>query len=288
MPGIGVAAGTWKERALRAEAERDARPRHRLDQGDGAPGPRARGRARARRDAHEPLVAADRAAAPARRRHHGNESDREQRQRGSCGRDRLRLRDHRPRRVPRVRRARHRGGRRARREGLRLRGGRQRLPRPTTSCSTPRPTATTSRRWCSSTARRARTTPTCARRCAPPSPTPTWPSSGCMGAAGVRTLAWWEGQVSAGDVSVQYNQFGGGRLPALSFTSPAVAARRGRHGRRAPDGALALGRAPPALRRGAAASGTATTSTTACPAREAGRKVLTARSRRCTTRTRSS
>jgi hypothetical protein len=43
--------------------------------------------------------------------------------------------------------------------------------------------------------------------------------AGWMGAAGVRTIAWWEGRISAGDVVVQFNEHGGGRLPACSWTT---------------------------------------------------------------------
>jgi Glycosyltransferase like family len=41
---------------------------------------------------------------------------------------------------------------------------------------------------------------------------------GWMGGAGVRTIAWWEGRISCGPVLQQFNEHGGGRLPACSWT----------------------------------------------------------------------
>lgn len=46
---------------------------------------------------------------------------------------------------------------------------------------------------------------------------------GCAGATGVRTIAWWEGAVSAGHVTHAYTDFGGGRLPGFSWTATAPA-----------------------------------------------------------------
>ena len=45
--------------------------------------------------------------------------------------------------------------------------------------------------------------------------------AGCVGASGVRSLAWWEGTVSAGPVVHRYYQHGGGELPAFSWAHPA-------------------------------------------------------------------
>jgi Glycosyltransferase like family len=41
---------------------------------------------------------------------------------------------------------------------------------------------------------------------------------GWMGATGVRTIAWWDGRISCGPVLQQFNEHGGGRLPACSWT----------------------------------------------------------------------
>lgn len=40
---------------------------------------------------------------------------------------------------------------------------------------------------------------------------------GCAGATGVRSIAWWDGEVSAGSVSLRYQEHGGGEMPALSW-----------------------------------------------------------------------
>jgi hypothetical protein len=44
--------------------------------------------------------------------------------------------------------------------------------------------------------------------------------AGCAGAAGVRTIAWWEGRVSAGDVIRRYTENGGGEMPAYPWAQP--------------------------------------------------------------------
>ena len=44
---------------------------------------------------------------------------------------------------------------------------------------------------------------------------------GCAGATGVRSIAWWEGQVTAAPSVQQYGEFGGGELPAFSWTEQA-------------------------------------------------------------------
>jgi hypothetical protein len=41
--------------------------------------------------------------------------------------------------------------------------------------------------------------------------------AGCAGAAGVRSIAWWEGRVSVGDVTLRYGDHGGGELPAYPW-----------------------------------------------------------------------
>ena len=45
---------------------------------------------------------------------------------------------------------------------------------------------------------------------------------GCAGAVGVRSIAWWEGSVTAAEVVQRYDEFGGGRLPAYSWTERAA------------------------------------------------------------------
>jgi hypothetical protein len=42
---------------------------------------------------------------------------------------------------------------------------------------------------------------------------------GCAGASGVRTIAWWEGRISCGQVSHRYLQHHGGEFPAFSWTA---------------------------------------------------------------------
>jgi hypothetical protein len=41
---------------------------------------------------------------------------------------------------------------------------------------------------------------------------------GCAGAGEVRGIAWWEGEVTAGELVQRYEEFGGGELPAYSWT----------------------------------------------------------------------
>jgi hypothetical protein len=43
---------------------------------------------------------------------------------------------------------------------------------------------------------------------------------GVAGARGVRSLAWWEGQVFAASARTRYNEVGGGELPAFQWASP--------------------------------------------------------------------
>jgi hypothetical protein len=40
---------------------------------------------------------------------------------------------------------------------------------------------------------------------------------GPMGATGVRSIAWWEGDISAAPVRLRYQRFGGGEIPAFSW-----------------------------------------------------------------------
>ena len=48
---------------------------------------------------------------------------------------------------------------------------------------------------------------------------------GAIGATGVRTIAWWEGEISSGPVIQHYQEFGGGELPAFSWKERAPAPR---------------------------------------------------------------
>jgi hypothetical protein len=49
--------------------------------------------------------------------------------------------------------------------------------------------------------------------------------AGCVGATGVRGLAWWDGQVVSGPVMLRYPEHGSGELPAFGFADPAPAPR---------------------------------------------------------------
>jgi hypothetical protein len=40
---------------------------------------------------------------------------------------------------------------------------------------------------------------------------------GCVGAVGVRSIAWWEGSVTWGSFTHRYEEMGGGEIPALSW-----------------------------------------------------------------------
>jgi hypothetical protein len=42
---------------------------------------------------------------------------------------------------------------------------------------------------------------------------------GCVGAVGVRSIAWWEGSVTWASFAHRYEELGGGEVPALSWTS---------------------------------------------------------------------
>ncbi len=46
---------------------------------------------------------------------------------------------------------------------------------------------------------------------------------GCAGATGVRSIAWWEGAVTRGEVTSVYTDFGGGSFPAFSWSNPGAA-----------------------------------------------------------------
>jgi hypothetical protein len=52
---------------------------------------------------------------------------------------------------------------------------------------------------------------------------PTVGVAGCAGGRGVRSIAWWEGAVSAGEVILGYIDHGGGRQPAYPWLEPAPA-----------------------------------------------------------------
>lgn len=42
---------------------------------------------------------------------------------------------------------------------------------------------------------------------------------GCVGALGVRSIAWWEGSTTWGSFTHRYREFGGGEFPAFSWTN---------------------------------------------------------------------
>ena len=44
--------------------------------------------------------------------------------------------------------------------------------------------------------------------------------AGCAGASGVRSIAWWEGRTSVGDVTLRYVDHGGGEQPAYPWLDP--------------------------------------------------------------------
>ncbi len=46
---------------------------------------------------------------------------------------------------------------------------------------------------------------------------------GCVGALGVRSIAWWEGSVTWGSFTHRYHELGGGDLPALTWSTDTVA-----------------------------------------------------------------
>jgi hypothetical protein len=47
---------------------------------------------------------------------------------------------------------------------------------------------------------------------------------GCVGAVGVRSIAWWEGSVTWGSFTHRYSELGGGDLPALSWRNDGLPA----------------------------------------------------------------
>jgi hypothetical protein len=47
---------------------------------------------------------------------------------------------------------------------------------------------------------------------------------GCVGAVGVRSIAWWEGSVTWASFTHRYQELGGGELPALSYTNDGLPA----------------------------------------------------------------
>lgn len=46
---------------------------------------------------------------------------------------------------------------------------------------------------------------------------------GAIGATGIRSIAWWQGEISSGDVRHAYLEFGGGAVPAFSWKAHAPA-----------------------------------------------------------------
>lgn len=43
--------------------------------------------------------------------------------------------------------------------------------------------------------------------------------AGWMGATGVSSMAWWDGRISSGPVTLRYSEHGGGELPACAWTT---------------------------------------------------------------------
>ena len=125
-------------------------------------------------------------------------------------------------------------------------------------------------------ARRDHRPATSARRSARRWPIPTSASSAASAATGVRSIAWWEGAVTAAPVSTSYPEYGGGELAGVRLGR----ARPRRRRRSTPwPGSCSCsrpGRAQPPLRRGACSSTTATTSTSAARRARAGRSVAVA------------
>ena len=76
--------------------------------------------------------------------------------------------------------------------------------------------------------------------------------AGCIGARGVRSIAWWEGSVSWASFIHRYGEFGGGDLPGFMEgrrRAPVRPHGRGRRSRRLPAGALAVGGSQRPFRR---------------------------------------
>ena len=201
-------ARDWRERALRAEAERDAA--RIVDHSNALRGKARIARAGARRSPRP--RAASRGGSPHRC--------------GGAAGDRLRQLDRRLGALPRLRGAGHRagGGRRRRRARDTPPSARSRAR--TTCCWAPPRGTRTSRRSCWST-RTARST----TRGSPPQVRETLGDpevaiAGCAGASGVASIAWWEGAVSRGPVVHRYEEHGGGDLPALEWAHPAPAPAR--------------------------------------------------------------
>ena len=80
-----------------------------------------------------------------------------------------------------------------------------------------RPSATTSRRSCWSTRTPRSSTPTSARKVREALRDPDVGVVGCVGAIGVRSIAWWEGSVTLASFINRYEEHGGGDLPAFSW-----------------------------------------------------------------------
>ena len=171
----------------------------------------------------------------------------------AAGHDRVRLRDHPPGGLRALRGAGHPPRRRARLGRARAPRRRARCSRTTTRCSTRRPrspdlealvlvhqdTEIVDADFCD--------------RVRAALADDTVGVVGCVGAVGVRSIAWWEGSVSLASFVHRFGEHGGGDLPSFSWTwdeaPPVRAGRRGRHARRLPARAAALdGRADP-LRR---------------------------------------
>ena len=217
MPGIGTGPGSWRERALRAEAERDlalaivhwkaleetartAAARHAIAE--------TRGSLSWRLTA--PLRRLSRAAALIAF--------------GSCIVD--------PDGVHPLRATGDPGRRGARRDGVRVRGRRHGLPQQQPAArrrgGARRPRGARARRR----ARRARRPGAVRDVRGGVRATRTSRSSAAIGAAGVRSIAWWEGRISRGPVRQRHHDHGGGEVAAHGWAPIDAPPADGRHRRR--------------------------------------------------------
>ena len=83
---------------------------------------------------------------------------------------------------------------------------------------------------------------------------PTSASSAASARSACASIAWWDGSVTWASFVHRYSELGGGDAGLGIGAVPATRARRGRHARRRPARALAVGGPQPALRRVARAA----------------------------------
>ena len=207
MPGIGTGAGHL-EASARCGPRPSATPpaRSRTRKALELRGARQRARARAGRDQREPLVA-----------HH----------RARCGPAAAGARaarvamiafgavDRRGRGLPPLRRAGHRARRRAGLGGATRSRPSGRSPAATTCCSTPPRAHDDLEALVLVHPHTEITDPDFCAKVSAALRDPEVAVVGSSGASGVRTIAWWEGEVSCGPVVHRYDEHGGGEMPAL-------------------------------------------------------------------------